>query len=227
MYNEHPLIVRPGKKCLQTSRQVMECLLCRDCENLINKGGERYVSSLFDIKNGAGTHKILDKIGNKNLARKEGVFRGRWLQLDTKKISYFAISVFWRFSVSSEFSLFKGKLGPYGEEFRGYLLGKKGFPKNCMLMLMALHNLHDCGEYAPITHGTCFPHSGRGHEYRVHRFWIGGLSFDLYIGRVPKKWEKLCLYNGENFPIIYCHPKRIIGVVDRNFNNNLAESLEI
>ena len=96
--NPNPVVVSPGV-AYQTSRQVMDYLLCDECEGRFNKRGEDWV--LWNAWRGENRVLILDAL---SAAQPAGAgpngfraFKGSEIAgLDVQKLIYYGTSVFWR-----------------------------------------------------------------------------------------------------------------------------------
>lgn len=72
------------------------------------------------------------------------------------------------------------QLGPYAEQFRGYLLEQAPFPSNAVLSLAVLEpSGHGENPYTCVT----FPKSMRAEDAWLHGFMVCGLAFRCFVGR--------------------------------------------
>ena len=131
-----PVVMTP-QFATHTQKQVKEYMFCSRCEDLFNKGGERYVTGLvFDGE----SFPLLDRI---KLAPFAGirmskgdleVFSGRKLGIETEKLAYYAVSLVWRSAVHKWRTL-GGQTTTvemeeeHKERLRQYLLGHGGLPR--------------------------------------------------------------------------------------------------
>jgi hypothetical protein len=141
--NQDPFLVT-RKRSRQTSHQIKDHLLCRNCEQLFCRNGENYVMRLVTRRNGDfPLLKMLEFVPP--TARGPG-WKAHSIAdtptIDRPMIAYFAISVFWRASVHTwvqgngeETRIDLGR--KYNEEIRRYLLGETGVPKNTSLQVIA------------------------------------------------------------------------------------------
>lgn len=164
-----------------SSKQVRQHLLCPACEDRFGKVEDK-VERLTRRRSGKQLiFQRLTHIGGKT---------GQLYELDSDTaviLSYFAVSVIWR-----AHAMGKGcELGPYGEQFRRYLLGQCGFPANAVLMVMVLEPSES--EVDPKCWLTD-PATTRADGFRVHGFIACGLAFRLFVGRqIPAKLKLVCL----------------------------------
>jgi eukaryotic-like serine/threonine-protein kinase len=147
--NPNPtLITKKGE--VQTSRQIRDYLLCRECEQLFSKNGENYVMSQVAQGGKGGKFPLLSALQaakpTKNAVGFDWYDRAAVPSIDREKLGYYALSVFWRASVH----LWKEPglnaelidLGAYDEPLRKYLLGQTGFPANVVLLTRAAPPVH-------------------------------------------------------------------------------------
>jgi hypothetical protein len=130
--NQDPFVVtRQASK--QSSHQMKDYLLCRDCEQLFSRIGEAYVMRL--VTKQKGDIPLLETLN----AVRPTVAGSEWRAysladtpaIDRAKIAYFALSVFWRASVhtwvQANGERTHVELGTkYNDEIRRYLLDLTG-----------------------------------------------------------------------------------------------------
>lgn len=121
--------------------------------------------------------------------------------IDIARLSYFAVSVFWRAAVHV-WQLPIGPpsvpilLGPYESEFRRYLLGQTVFPVDAALLVWV-------SRFDKPSRAVSVPSSSRIFECRAHSFDVPGIRFDLFVGRtIPDDIRLLCLATGRDHPIL-------------------------
>ena len=97
--NPNPAVIT-SRGTVQTSQQMKDFLLCKDCEDLFNNHGEKYVMGQV---NRSGKFPLLETLRKATPTRITGGFH--WysivdvLSVDRDKLGYFALSVFWRAAV--------------------------------------------------------------------------------------------------------------------------------
>ena len=95
-----PVVMTP-ELFIATSDQLHDYLLCRECEQLFSREGEDYVTRL--VKHSDNDFPLLQKLNAaKPLAKGQSgalVFAGATVGVDTDKLAYYALSMFWRASV--------------------------------------------------------------------------------------------------------------------------------
>jgi hypothetical protein len=178
---------------LPTSRQVRDFVLCGDCEQLFNRNGEAYVSSL--VYDGV-RFPLLDKLNVAMTVKEESnlrVYSASAMGLNDHKIAYFGLSVFWRASVHSwvtigaqETSI---RLGATEEPIRKCLIGEGPFPANIALVV------HACSD--AMSKGLIFfPAKAVGSTYETYSMLVRGVYFRLLAGLSPHaRGRRLCIVN--------------------------------
>lgn len=193
--NPNPITVTNGQ-AFQISNQIIEKMLCENCEQLIGNS-EKYVEKIaFETD---GELKFLNGLEILTVVKE-----GKSLEyvslsnLNTDKIVYFASSVVWRACVAHRQDTGKPRLGQrYQEELRSYLLGGSGsFPKNARLIMGIL--VHSPNTPHPRHNIISFPATVRYEDYHRHGFFICGLYFELCIGsQMAGYLDSICLHYGK------------------------------
>lgn len=199
--NRNPWLLS-NKTAVQTSRQLRAHLLCSDCEQRINKKGEKWViGNCLQEDDSFPLASILalrrPDISSSNDATKI-YYTSNIAEIDTSALAYFAASIFWRGSVygwNSDGSV-PVKLGPYKEQFRQYLMGLKEFPTDCSLWTVVR-------EGKEVSRLTFTPVSERKDNFHVHKIPLPGIAFTLLVGKkLPASFREKCLVHGVGKPII-------------------------
>jgi len=172
----------------QTSHQIVEKLLCADCEERFSVF-EGYVRSL--VYTDGTSAPIFDKAETQPIVRRTDTGEeARYLPLDNvdvDKIARFAISVFWRSHVAKRDNAGQVDLGAtHGEHFRQFLLGRRAFPSSSALLLSLL--APDDEEGACFNRTVCVPITNRDTVGVRHEFIICGFIFELHTG--INSWTK-------------------------------------
>jgi hypothetical protein len=175
--NPNPTLIS-ARGIVQTSRQITDYLLCKDCEDRFNKNGENYVMGLI---NGKGQFPLLKILRAAQPQKVTPVFTHYDLkatpEIDRDKLGYFALSVFWRAAVHSWDEPDDSKpmidLGQFREPIRKYLRGEACFPEKIALMfVVCTDNLSQNAFYAP--------NKGNA-DQETFTFQIRGLNFFLMV----------------------------------------------
>ncbi len=183
------------KVALTTSRQIHDCVLCGDCEQLLNKNGENYVISQMRGKHGfplLDRLRVAPSVGSAGNVR---VYNGADIGVDTEKLAYFAVSVVWRAGVHKWRNLYSNNstysidVGPFLEPMRQYLLGTGPFPANLAVNVQAATDFHSQrSAYTPsLAAGTPCP---------IFGFLTCGIHFAIAMGTpLPQQYFQTCCHN--------------------------------
>src|SRR5215469_1606240 len=160
---DHPVLVTGGA-ALMTSKQVSRHLLCDACEERFHLR-EDVAARLTELDNGRPRifeHLSPTRVGDRKVSPLEAGI--------AEPLAYFAASILWRSCVMNDGC----QLGPYAEQFRGYLLEQAPFPPNAVVSLAVLEpSGHGENPYTPVT----FPKSLRADDAWLHGFMVCGLAF--------------------------------------------------
>ncbi len=177
-----------------SDKQIRRHLLCGQCEQ---RFAVREDWTLRHMYRGQQSFKLFDILSTSTpfavLPAGHVVFEAATIpQIDVSKLSYFAISVFWRAGVTSwSFGeeTTRINLGPrYEEAMRMYLLGSSPFPENVVLQVQVANRRDGCvrGMFLPKEGEKQFGH----HRYRL---FIPGIAFYLFVGqKVPVANRDVC-----------------------------------
>jgi hypothetical protein len=179
--NPNPIMVGQDVS-LQTAAQIEAPLLCRDCEQRLNNGGERWVlQNCFRGAEGFKLQNLLKAAMPLHRRRDYVMYAGaQVLGLNNDALAYFAASVIWRAAARTwryHDSREQLSLGPYKEAVRLYLLGQQEFP-DCAAVWVNVWQ-------SPVN--LCvMPRTLAADGYRHHNFTVPGISFHLFVGqRIP------------------------------------------
>jgi hypothetical protein len=192
--NNDPTVVTPGRKPRTTSHQYQDYLLCWDCEQTFGRQGEAYVMGLAQTKGKLPILDMLERISTPTATVNHiKAYTGAQVpDLDRTKLTYFALSVFWRASVHAwdgpESGHVRIELGSrYNEELRKYLNGETGLPALAYLKVSACSDdVHRHVFFAPCP-------ALKNHN-NVFTFMACGIDFVFGIGKtVPKELQNLSM----------------------------------
>jgi hypothetical protein len=216
----HPVFVTPDVSVM-TSEQTSERLLCADCEQRFNRGGEDWI--LRQCWKTEADFPLYDTLKKTLAPRNVLTNHIRWetagiAAIDMEKLAYFAASVIWRAGVH-DWRVLKQKrprlrLGPYEEALRQYLVGGS-FPQNVILMV-AVSGVTDSVRNITIT----FPYlKDHQRDYRLYVFRIPGIAFLIYAGNaLTPPMRAMCSYHS---------PERFIYMSDTVDERNFVDSLKM
>jgi hypothetical protein len=172
-----------GGELKQVSAQYTAHLLCANCEDLLNKHGEKWVLANIP-QNYDRPFPLQDAI---NLLTP--VFKGRDLVLcdvrgvsafNIKQLVYFGISIFWRGGVhqwrtTTGLVLQQVNLGGAEEPIRKFLLGESSLPDDIVLTV-------DVWPYKNALQAAYPALAAHSEECQRYWFYVPGLIFSLYMG---------------------------------------------
>jgi len=196
--NPNPLLTRKTI-ALQTSAQLSDYVLCRGCEDLLNKQGENWVVRNIAHKDNFPLLEALQRGKPVISGGGVAVYAGAEIpQLNMDKLVYFALGIFWRASVH-RWRLLGGNpvqidLGKYGPAIRQFLLGIQPFPQNTVVLIFVSHT------NTPLL--STFPYLEHKRGYHSFSFYVPGMQFKLKTGKmIPEQIRFLCAYSNPLRPI--------------------------
>jgi hypothetical protein len=186
---------------VQTSRQVQHRLLCQDCEDLLNKGGENWLLPLLATMD--KKFPLLDIIERLRPDEVDGELHmyaaSRNPAIEIDKLIHFAIGVFWKASIHSWEGGTKTpriELGPYGGRVRSFLRGETPFPQNMGLVLGVLPR-----EKALVSFSL--PYRNPVREFHGFTFHVPGVVFVLSVGKnLGADIPRICFATNPAHPIL-------------------------
>ena len=218
--NETPLSVT-ARVTVPTSRQFQDFVFCLECERRLNENGESWV-----IANMARTNTFLlfDALLRLRPVRKyeDGpVFQtSDSPNIDTDKLAYFGLSMFWRLSVHDWQGVdgFKRRLGLdlYQEPIRLFLFGAGSFPNDVVMGVSVWPNKEG------VQHGTYLPRLDRTEPYHIYSYYLPGITFIMHTGnQIDQETRDLCCYAGPGNPVFMSRDvadrtDRFLAVLARN-----------
>jgi hypothetical protein len=199
----HPISVS-SDLVIESDRQLQDNLLCLDCEDLLNKGGETWLLTLLARYQGPFPfYDLLVKFPPVGADGDSIVYSAaRNPEIHCDKLIHFAMGMFWKASVHS----WSGSrtepmidLGKYGESIRTFLRGETRFPAHMALTI---------GVLPPPVQQISFHNPYRGSNTKWHNFlfYIPGIEFALSVGKgVDTEVREICFA---------CNPRHHIIVVN-------------
>ena len=204
---ESPIRVGDGV-IMPTDRQTRSYLLCEECEDILNNGGETWtIPRLATID---GTFPLFELLASEPpvfCAGDETIYIvGTNPRIDVEKLTHFALGIFWKASVAS-WRLDEKEpminLGPYADGLRGWLAGETAFPRHIWLSV----SVSKPGQ-ALITLNA--PIQSEFKDWPTYLLHVPGVLFILSVGRsVPMEMRKTCFHESPGHPIFVS--KDIIG----------------
>jgi hypothetical protein len=196
--NSNPVLVTE-KALVSTSYQFDGWLLCSDCEDRFSKGGETWMIPRLANKT---KFMLLEAVRKGPIAGRErtSTFHScsATRELDLEKLTYFAVSIFWRAAVKDwAKGLETIDLGIYESDIRKWLLGETGYPMNVFLSVCLAEEAEDICHILP-------PFKLAARPFHTFYMFLPGVEFMLFVGKsVPKELQEHCVYSGkQNFVTI-------------------------
>jgi len=198
--NPNPLTLNDDA-VFQNSKQISDHLLCRQCEERLNKNGEHWFLAHCCRKNQFPPASLLDGVPPVGSSTRIMLYHASQIsKINVAALTYFAASMFWRASVhrwKSGGTECRGiALGPYEERLRRFLLGETTFPQNCVLWVSVPVDI------TPFASLSLTPYGGRKDGYHVYKLVVLGVGFHLLVGRrIPREALAMCFLSGPGNPI--------------------------
>lgn len=187
---------------IETDREVQSPLLCRECDNDLNRYGETWLLPLLARIDGTFPfYDLLTKIPPDAVDNgTAGYAAARNPEIDAEKITHFAIGVFWKAAIHS----WRGNtcdpvidLGPYTERLRTFLRGETSFPERVALTIGVL-----TPSKAQKTISMTQPYRGSNRDWHNFLFYIPGIEFAISVGKaVGEERRGECFYTNPLHPI--------------------------
>jgi hypothetical protein len=180
---------------IMSSAQVKAHLLCAECEERFNQGGEDWVlKDCWRSPTALPLHSALmpvpTLVDDRGFRSWEGF---KVPGVHVRKLAYFGFSIFWRASVH-DWRVGKENdqripLGRYQNALRLYLLGKTAVPDGIVLLVTLSSALDDL-----LNRVLAMPwRFNRTAECRTYKFVVTGLNFLLFVGmQIPEPTRRIC-----------------------------------
>ena len=186
----HPIVVGGGT-VRATSDQLQAELLCAECEQILNAGGERWiVGKLCTFDRQFPLYDLLRREPPIIRDPDGDVFdAGKNPEVDVHSLCHFALSIFWKASVY-HWGFGEISLGPYSEAIREWIRGARAFPPN-----LALNVTVSRPSTAQILINP--PYETAAPRYHAYLLHVPGILFRLSVGKqIPLEEKILCLCSG-------------------------------
>jgi len=165
-----------GTAC-SSDAQVTQFLLCKSCEDLFSKHGERQIGLLWSTKSGFALRESLNKLEPIASKRHVTAYNANEIEhLDS--LLYFAISIFWRAHMwdwKGNHSYGRALGAKYSEMFRSFLLKKGDITDTYLIVSVNSNDRYDSLMSLPTTR--------KEFGGVLHTFHVPGLRFELLIGK--------------------------------------------
>jgi hypothetical protein len=184
---------------LPTDRQTQDYLLCTPCEDVLNKGGEKWVADkLATWEKKFPLYDILTEVPP--LFDEDGMvvyLAANNPRVEVIKLLHFALGIFWKASVHS----WRGdtadpriELGPYSGKIRKWLLDGNEFPQSLYPIIVV---------EKPQRAQICLndPYEGERLGYHTHFFHVPGILFMMALGATVDENVRALAVNNAGNPI--------------------------
>jgi hypothetical protein len=203
------LVLMTSKTTTPTDKQIEDDVLCRTCEDLLNKNGEAY--TLSKVHNGKD-FPLFDRLKVAiPLYSAVGVekYSGASVGVDTDKLAHFALGVFWKASAhvwhAPDGSQIHHSLGQHEEAVRRYLIGETRFPPELVLIVTVCTDYHSQNNFF-------FPCEVRGTQIKGYGMLARGIHFRLFVGAdLPQTIRESCCVTSQGKPIFTGNCTKISG----------------
>jgi len=214
--------VRVGNGVIMpTDRQLQAYLLCAECEDILNKGGEAWVTpKLATIQK---TFPLYDLLMDAHVAFKDdksGVyFASGNPKISCEKLTHFALGIYRKAAVHSWEGQKKEpliQLGPYTETIRTWLRNESQFPRHVALTVTFARP-----ETALII--LCQPVEAKPFRWRTHILHVPGVFFSLHLGKaIEPEMRMTCFHQNPTHPVFVADD--ITAQVNAHFARDFAKS---
>ena len=191
--------IRVGGKAYPTDRQIAEYLLCRDCENVLSRGGETWVTpKLARMDRSFPLFELLTKQPPALSEDGADVYCAtNNPEIKAENLAHFAMGMFWKAAVHSwrcDDRITHIGLGPYADGIRKWLLGEDRFPQHVCLQIAVS---------TPAKAQILFINPSEGRRSEWHSFFVYtlGVLFVIHVGKEVRGASELCFYQNPAHPI--------------------------
>lgn len=191
--------IRVGQKVYPTDKQIAAYLLCRDCETVLNQGGETWVTPKLARMD--RRFPLFESLTTQQPAFSEDgahiYCAANNPDIKAEKLAHFAMGMFWKAAVHSwkcDDHITKIELGPYADSIRKWLLGKNRFPEHACLQIAV-----STPEKAQILFIN--PYEGRRSEWHSFFVYVLGVLFVIHVGKQVRNASELCFFQNPAHPI--------------------------
>jgi hypothetical protein len=200
--NPHPIFLTKDG-AVQTSQQIRAHALCSQCEQSLNKNGEDWMLDNFWKEHGGfPLRQKLKAIKPLGSIDGKAIYRGTAIGgVEVRKLSFFALSIFWRASlpvwrINRKRASFISLGSKYEENLRQYLLSNADLERSLSLWVWVSNS-------AEPVQMINIPYGVRYEAFRVYHFVIPGLFFSLIVGaQQPEGFRQHCFVKSANAPLL-------------------------
>lgn len=191
--------IRVGGKAYPTDRQIADHLLCRECEDVLSRGGETWVTPKLARMD--RSFPLFDLLTKQPPASSEDgadiYYAADNPEIKAEKLVHFAMGMFWKAAVHAwrcDDRVTNIDLGSYADGVRRWLLGEDRFPEYICLQVAVS---------TPPKAQILFinPYEGRRSEWHSFFVYVLGVLFVIHVGRRVRDARELCFYQNPAHPI--------------------------
>jgi hypothetical protein len=201
---EHDATAVTATKILQISLQFHAPLLCLNCEDRLNRGGETWVLKHMARRVPCAQFLLFDLLHDHALCRRDEDGRiyeaGKIPGIDIAKLAHFTLGMVWKTTIHSWRGVdgYKRRLslGPYAEPVRRFLLGTGPFPAHCYTRILLWPDKES------VFYCTHLPRRNIEPQFHLYSYYLPGITFCAYVGKgVPRELRETCCYSSALKPI--------------------------
>jgi hypothetical protein len=180
-----------------SQKQMWKPLLCKECENLLSKCGEKYT---LDLVHRGDRFSLLERLKLAIPIGESGntpTYSGLQLGIKTDKLGYFALSLLWR-GAQGPWRTIEGhttevSLGQYEEPIRQYLHGDSAWPANIAIVTTVCTDRGSQEWILPPWQNS----SGFSAEKfmgidQCIQLLVRGIWFHVLLGKIPEQITDWC-----------------------------------
>jgi len=193
-------IVATSKVVDFSQKQMWKHLLCKECEDLLNKRGEKYT---LEMVHRGDRFSLLERMKLATPIGQSGnvpMFSGLQLGIKTNKLGYFALSLAWR-GAQGPWKTIEGQttevsLGQFEEPIRQYLHGDSNWPANIVVLVTACTDRVSQEWILPPWQIATDDSGGKfmGIDLCIPLI-VRGIWFSALFGEIPKQLADWCCVN--------------------------------
>lgn len=183
LQSPHPVVIS-SKGMRQMSDQLRDYVFCPECEERLNKNGERWVLANIPVDDGAQfpLGAALTALSPISVGADVDLYDIKGISsFDIDKLLYFGLSVFWRGAVH-EWETTAGLKAPsvdlcaYEEPIRKFLMGESPWPLDVVITVDIWHSKR-------VFQAAYPPNASHLADCQCYWFYIPGVIFRLFFGQ--------------------------------------------
>jgi hypothetical protein len=194
--NPNPVQIM-GARSVQSSDQVHDFVLCRDCEQLLSGKGESWVIRQLAHEGGFPLLANLHSVPPAATVDDTKVYACDQISgFDCDKLAHFAMGMFWKGHAHNWQNCEHLDLGAYAEPIRKFLRGEGSFPENVALLVRVADMIEP-------PWGARFPTLVEKRPCHLFNFYLSGVDFALAVGRgIPHYLRAICFCRNPARPLM-------------------------